>query len=268
MICLHCGNRCQEVGEYAFQCIVCNKEFEQSSWDFGLEETEGLSRGECEGLKNFQVTELNIALVPVDWLFARYQKLKKSVKITAAVKQELMIIKEHLENTGKSSVRACDEEVEQIEMDIPVAIRQQYVSIVEYRLKQHYQANKRVNWLKSELMQIKPKEPKVTAGMELTGISGRSGIPHSSTEQAVMSMYDKAERLQDEIWEVEDQLYPMEKALRSLDPDQLMLIEAKYFCREEELDEYLMNKFNWYRAKYYQVKKTALILLAQSLRII
>ncbi|MFD1904887.1 hypothetical protein ACFSQ7_13960 [Paenibacillus rhizoplanae] len=32
-----------------------------------------------------------------------------------------------------------------------------------------------------------------------------------------------------------------------------------FFCREEELDEYLMNKFNWYRAKYYQVKKTALI---------
>ncbi|WNS43864.1 hypothetical protein [Paenibacillus sp. MMS20-IR301] len=104
--------------------------------------------------------------------------------------------------------------------------------------------------------------------MELTGISIRSGIPHSSTEQAVMSMYDKAERLQDEIWEVEDQLYPMEKALRSLDPDQLMLIEVKYFCREEELDDYLMNEFNWYRAKYYQVKKTALILLAQSLRII
>lgn len=268
MICLHCGNKCQEVGADAFQCSVCNKGFEQSSWDFGLEETEGLPRGECEGLKNFQVTELNISLVPVDWLFARYQKLKKSLKITAAVQQELTIIKEHLEKTRKSSVSACDEEVEQMEMNIPVAIRQQYVSIVEYRLKQYYQANKRINWLKSELMQMKPKEPKVTAGMELTGISGRSGIPHSSTEQAVMSMYDKAERLQDEIWEVEDQLYPIEKALRSLDPDQLMLIEAKYFCREEELDEYLMNKFNWYRAKYYQVKKTALILLAQSLRII
>ncbi|WP_379143554.1 hypothetical protein [Paenibacillus sp. sgz500992] len=221
-------------------------------------------------MKNFQVTELNISLVPVDWLFARYQKLKKSVKTTSshAVQQELMIIKEHLEKTGKSSVSSCDEEVEQIEMNIPVAIRQQYVSIVEYRLKQYYQANKRKHWLDVELQKVKPKEPKVTAGMELTGVSGRSGLPHSSTEHAVMSMFDRAERLQDEIWEVEDQLYPMEKALRSLDPDQLRLIEAKYFCREEALDEYLMNNFNWYRAKYYQVKKTALILLAQSLRII
>lgn len=268
MICLYCGKKCDEVDEHRFQCSTCNKEFEQSSWDFGLEETEGLPRGECGGVKKFQVTELNISLVPVDWLFARYQKLKKSVKITAAVEQELTIIKNHLEKTGKTSASTCTEEVEQIEMDIPVAIRQQYVSIVEYRLKQYYQDNKRINWLRSELMQIKPKEPKVTAGMEVTGISARSGIPHSSTEQAVMSMYDKAERLQDEIWEVEDQLYPMEKALRSLDPDQLMLVEAKYFCRVEELDESLMNKFNWYRAKYYSVKKTALILLAQSLRII
>lgn len=221
-------------------------------------------------MKNFQVTELNISLVPVDWLFARYQKLKKSVKTTTspAVQQELIIIKEHLEKTGKSSVSSCDEEVEQIEMNIPVAIRQQYVSIVEYRLKQYYQANKRKHWLDVELQKVKPKEPKVTAGMELTGVSGRSGLPHSSTEHAVMSMFDRAERLQDEIWEVEDQLYPMEKAMRCLDPDQLMLIEAKYFCREEALDEYLMNNFNWYRAKYYQVKKTALILLAQSLRII
>ncbi|GGF72180.1 hypothetical protein GCM10010912_16620 [Paenibacillus albidus] len=221
-------------------------------------------------MKNFQVTELNISSVPVDWLFARYQKLKKSVKTNSstALHRELMIIKEHLEKTGKSSGSHCDEEVEQIEMNIPVAIRQQYVSIVEYRLKQYYQANKRIKWLNIELQQIKPKEPKVTAGMELTGVSGRSGLPHSSTEHAVLSMYDKAERLQDEIWEVEDQLYPMEKALRSLDPDQLKLIESKYFYREEALDEYLMNEFNWYRAKYYQVKKTALILLAQSLRII
>ncbi|WNS43863.1 hypothetical protein [Paenibacillus sp. MMS20-IR301] len=98
-------------------------------------------------MKNFQVTELNISLVPVDWLFARYQKLKKSVKITATVKQELKIIKEYLKKTGKSSARAYDEELEQIEMNIPVAIRQQYVSIVEYRLKQYYQANNRINWL-------------------------------------------------------------------------------------------------------------------------
>ncbi|ETT54797.1 hypothetical protein C162_03824 [Paenibacillus sp. FSL R7-269] len=268
MICLHCGNRCQEVRESVFRCSVCNKGFEQSSWDFDLEETESLSGGECGTLKNFQVTELNISLVPVDWLFARYQKLKKSVKITAGGQKELMVIREYLEKTGRTSVSSCDEEVEQTEMDIPVAIRQQYVSIVEYRLKQYYQANKRKQWLHAELQTVRPKEPKVTAGMELTGVSGRSGIPHSSTEQAVMSMFDKAERLQDEIWEVEDQLYPMEKALRCLDPDQLKLVEAKYFCREEELDEYLMNSFNWYRAKYYQVKKTALILLAQSLRII
>lgn len=166
-----------------------------------------------------------------------------------------MIIEEHLEKTGKSSISNCEVEVEKIEMNIPVAIRQQYVSIVEYRLRQYYQANKRKHWLNVELQKVKPKEPKVTAEMELTAVSGRSGFPHSSTEHAVMSMFDRAERLQDEIWEVEDQLYPMEKAMRCLDPDQLMLIEAKYFCREEALDEYLMNNFNWYRAKYYLVKK-------------
>ncbi|MEK3698173.1 hypothetical protein NYE33_14520 [Paenibacillus sp. FSL R10-2199] len=221
-------------------------------------------------MKNVQVTELNISMVPVDWLFTRYQKLEKSRKSTSspAVQHELMIIKEHLKKTDKSSVHHREDEVEQIEMNIPVAIRQQYVSIVEYRLKQYYQSNKRKHWLNAELQKVKPQEPKFTAEMELSGVSGHSGLPHSSTEHAVMNMFDRIERIQDEIWEVEDQLYPMEKALRSLDPDQLMLIEAKYFCREEELDEYLMNKFNWYRAKYYQVKKTALILLAQSLRII
>lgn len=48
VICLHCGNRCHEVGESVFRCSVCNKDFEQSSWDFELEETESLSGGSVE----------------------------------------------------------------------------------------------------------------------------------------------------------------------------------------------------------------------------
>ncbi|OKP81757.1 hypothetical protein A3842_10910 [Paenibacillus sp. P3E] len=60
-------------------------------------------RLECMYLKQEQMKEDMV-----------YRKLKKSTKITAAVEQELMIIREHLEKTGKSSFSACDEKVEQI----------------------------------------------------------------------------------------------------------------------------------------------------------
>ncbi|ULO07161.1 hypothetical protein H1230_30200 [Paenibacillus sp. 19GGS1-52] len=222
-------------------------------------------------MKNFQVTELNISSVPVDWLYARYQRLQKGSKNkpSPALLQELEIIKRYLDKSGKST---CNEfqspEVEQIELNIPIAIRQQYVSIVEYRLKEYYQLTKRKKWLEIEVRQLRPHEPKVTAAYDPTGVSARSGFAKSSTEQAVMNMFEKADKLEDELWEVEGQMYPVERALRSLNYEQLMLIESKYFCREEALDDYLMIKFNWYRAKYYSVKKTALILLAQSLRIV
>ncbi|WP_110931589.1 hypothetical protein [Paenibacillus bouchesdurhonensis] len=41
------------------------------------------------------------------------------------------------------------EDVKQLELDIPVALREQYQLIVEHRLKDHYQRMKRKNWLEA-----------------------------------------------------------------------------------------------------------------------
>ncbi|RRJ63251.1 hypothetical protein EHV15_10215 [Paenibacillus oralis] len=74
--------------------------------------------------------------------------------------------------------------------------------------------------------------------------------------------------MEQELQDLEERMYPMQKALLELDFEQLSLVEAKYFCREEPIDDALINSFGWGRQKYYTVKKTALITLATTLRVI
>ncbi|MEC0167398.1 hypothetical protein [Paenibacillus graminis] len=214
--------------------------------------------------KSFIVTETNISSVPHDWLFARYQRIERMLvhSDNPKLQKELELIRNHLQDDEST------ETVEQLELDIPLAVREQYAPIVEYRLREYYELMQQKKSLEFLIQTIRPSEPKVTASYDSVGGSGSGGLTQSSTERAVMAMFHKIDRYQAEIKEVEEKMYPMQRAIRSLRNEQRMLIERKYLLREEPLDEQLMMELRWYRKKFYHVKKVALISLAQSLRIV
>lgn len=213
--------------------------------------------------KTFIVTETNISSVPHDWLYARYQRIERMLVHSENPKlhKELELIQNHLQANEPL------EAVEQLELDIPVAVREQYAPIVEYRLGEYYEMLQQRKKLELLIQTVRPNEPKVTASYGGIGGFG-GGMKSSSTEQAVMAMFSRVEQYQAEIRELDANIYPIQKAIRSLRYEQQILVEKKYLQPEVPLDEVLMNELRWYRKKYYQIKKVALIRLAHALRII
>ncbi|MOA42676.1 hypothetical protein D3C78_1647460 [compost metagenome] len=63
-------------------------------------------------------------------------------------------------------------------------------------------------------------------------------------------------------------MYPLQKALQQLSYEQLQLVQAMYFVREKPKNDNLIETFGWGRQKFFDIKKTALIVLAESLRIV
>lgn len=224
-------------------------------------------------MKNILVTQTNISSVPIDWLCARYQRLKRRRKNGNPQEiKEMELIEKYLENIGKAELIGLYTTVEQLEMDIPVAMRQQYAPIVEHRLREHYRHGQRKAWIEGMIPQatanLRAEPTKLTATYgNLAGVTGGGGI-HNPIEASFMRAVEKIERLEQELRDLDERMHPMQKALLELDFEQQSLVEAKYFCREEPIDDALINSFGWGRQKYYTVKKTALITLATSLKVI
>ncbi|MGG4108809.1 hypothetical protein AAXB25_33445 [Paenibacillus lautus] len=224
-------------------------------------------------MNNIQLTELNVYSVPLDWVYLRYGKLKRLIKITKDPEmiKESEIIEKFLEEKGNNKVLEAYSTVEQIEMDIPKVLRNQYVPIVEERLEEHYIRLRRSLWLKSEIKSrsenLMVEMPKITASFSDSGSSG-GGLPSSSTEKAVLMAYDRIDKLKSELHEIEESMYTVDKVLQELKQDQLNLVKALYFTRERRPDNVIMKELFWGRQKYYNIKKATLMKLAYKFSII
>lgn len=281
MICTYCGTNCMCKEDMSYECPNCDIVYQQAELEF--KELVELSvhntpipnaltqREEDDPMRSIQVTTTNIKFVSIDWLCVRYNKLRKQ-SLTSDVEREMLLIEEHLKSQGKAELVGVFDSAEQLEMDIPVVMKEQYVPIVEELLKEHSHLQNRKNWLENCIpvakVKSQPDIPNMVAGYgNVTGVTG-GGEFRSSVEQSVIRSMERVERMEAELHEIESKMHPMEKALQELYPDQLQVIESKYFPREEPKDEYLISKFTWSRTRYYEVKKAALIRLACSLKII
>ncbi|MEK5358796.1 hypothetical protein [Paenibacillus sp. FSL L8-0709] len=83
-----------------------------------------------------------------------------------------------------------------------------------------------------------------------------------------MRPFSRAEKIKEELMNVEDRLYDMAHALSELTEPQLSLVSAKYLVRREPKDDQLMSVLGFGRQKYYEIKKTSLIRIAQELSVI
>lgn len=273
MLCTECDSICLPVEE-GYTCPKCGASFEQSFLPLIVETVEPATKARKEvKMKNILVTQTNISSVPIDWLCARYQRLKRRRKFDNQQDlNEMELIENYLQEIGKAELIGFFTSYEQMEMDIPVAMRQQYAPIVEHRLKEHYRHCQRKVWIEAAIpkananLRAEPTKLTATYG-NLAGVTGGGGI-HNPIEASFIRAVEKIERLEQELVEIEERMEPMQKALLELDFEQLSLIEAKYFCREEPIDDTLINSFGWGRQKYYTVKKTALITLATTLKVI
>ncbi|MNW46117.1 hypothetical protein D3C74_233970 [compost metagenome] len=72
--------------------------------------------------------------------------------------REIKIIEDYFDEINKSNLieKHYFTAVEQLEMDIPVAIQKQYVPIVEYRLQEFYRMTQRKQWIECEWKNRKP----------------------------------------------------------------------------------------------------------------
>ncbi|MBA9086528.1 hypothetical protein FHR92_003006 [Fontibacillus solani] len=277
MICPNCDHYCKPISEVTFRCGFCFKEYEQAELPLFIEMNSKVTRkistlkgGEGD-LRNLLVTEKNVRQVPIEWLCVRYSKIRKQLKVqtTPELVREIKIIVDYLDEINKSNLieKHHFTETEQLEMDIPIALQKQYVPIVEYRLQEFYRMMQRKQWIECEIENSQTQSGRITASYgNISGVA--VGGIGSRTEDAVVRHYERIERFQQELSQIEEAMYPLQKALQQLSYEQLQLVQAMYFVREKPKNDILIETFGWGRQKFFDIKKTALIVLAESLRIV
>ncbi|MDN4090890.1 hypothetical protein QYF53_23650 [Paenibacillus polymyxa] len=221
--------------------------------------------------KNIQVTELNQYSVPKDMLLKRLDRIKRMW--TKQEKPELMdeanLIINRLRDLNVDITTSAD----QMEFDIPRTLREQYVGIVEMKLRTYRNQLRRKKRIKEELPEqpysiITSEIPRSTASYgNLSGVSARGGI-HSSTEDAIFRPFDREERLRKELASLELEMEDMEIALAKLYEHEWQVIESLYLKYPEPSNDQLIYEFNWGRQKYYDAKRSALQTIASSFGII
>jgi len=227
-------------------------------------------------MDNIIVTELNIYATPKFWLITRYGLLRTLVKIdnnNYDEVKEMEIIENYLSKHGGSNIiETYNAMGDQVGKDLPNILRKQYEPIVEERLIEYFMRRKRRAKLYAEISQEQSRPwtinmPSVTASYEAVG-GGSGGLPSSSTEKAVMRAMDRIDRLEDEVNNLDILLGPMESVFGELKDEQARMLEYLYDSNEKETDDYVINKLNCTRKKFYLLKKETLFKVAELMRLI
>ncbi|WP_168121907.1 hypothetical protein [Paenibacillus sp. HB172176] len=222
-------------------------------------------------MRQFMVTERNIAEIPWDWLNLRYVKLKRWIRTSPQPKPEWLLeydlITDYLQQCDR--LQHCQPDTEQLTMDIQPVSRQSYVWLVEEKLREHHRLKVEHAWLTKALADQSGRYETGTTARYGNLAPGRSLEARSPVENRVLLLLSREERYQQELEELEADLLPLERILMyKLTADQRELIERKYFCREQPKDEELIQKFHVGRQKYYTMKKRAIHRIAYELKII
>lgn len=226
--------------------------------------------GEVPKMRSIKITHNNVQAVSIEWLCVRYRKLQKQIKKEERPEwlHESSIIEDYFYKTGRSELlmKSKASSVEQMAI-MPVPTREEYVAIIEDLLREYYRKQLRMAELRIEIPHARNRLdiPSMTASY-----SGdpRSGGVSSTIEAIFIRAENRYERMVEELKDLSERIAPMDRALKELDYEQLEVITKKYFVRRNPLDEELIQKLQMGRQKFYELKKTAIIRIAHSLRMI
>lgn len=212
-------------------------------------------------LRNIKVTERNASEVPIDWLQVRYYRLKRWIEESQNAKEEwaneLKVIEAELASRNRLEL-IQEQEVVQLELEgIPSITREEYVSIVEERLRVHYQMCKEYAWLHEQRAATQ-------------AVDRQTVYSHRQLGLGVTLIHDEQQdKLHDRLMQLQENILHIRTILETrLTEEQRLLIKEKYLTREMPKDDYLMLKLHVGRQKYYNLKKQALTRIAYELGVI
>ncbi|MEI7026182.1 hypothetical protein [Paenibacillus sp. y28] len=220
-------------------------------------------------MRNIQVTAANITHVPFDVLQRRFRKLMRKKADTSVPEEveEVEVIKQFFQQSGREFI------IEQLELDIPRPKKEQYVAIVEEKLRTH-----RTDMLRQKELERTLKESRVEIMFGVSRFGSESGVRgggsqeyRSPVERAVGQAEERIDMLRGQLRSLEAKMRRMERALGRLSLEQQELLGKKYLTYpdyREPLDDIVMGQMNMGRQRYYQQKKAALCKIAVSLRLI
>ncbi|WP_276913995.1 hypothetical protein [Aneurinibacillus aneurinilyticus] len=228
--------------------------------------------------KSLEVTPKNIKHIKVDVLTKRYhaitQQLRRKVDVFAyhelgesfiRLRKEAQLIQAFLKKKDLEHLIA--EQMTFPGMERPK--RPTYVSIVEYKLFDYYQNLKQIEELRSNLEKgVEIVIPMPSCVSQYGGEGGGHGSYQSVQERLVI----RADNIQ-QSWEIELEdlllrIRPMERALQQLDYRQRALVKEKYSHDIEPTDLEVMDKMPFNKTIFYEVKNSALLRIAESLRLL
>lgn len=227
-------------------------------------------------MRNIRVTQRNASEVPLDWLHVRYRRLTRWIQETSKPKPEWelerSVIKEELEVRGRLELIQQQEAVQlELGLDVAVIHRNDYVPIVEERLREHYSMSRELAWLSQMPERYSDNmegSKHLVASYGLARGNRTSGYANP-VEDRVMRDLEQQELRQIRIKHLQKRMLPLTTILETkLTELQHTLISMKYLTRESPKDEYLMLKLSVGRQKYYNLKKQALQRIAYELGLI
>lgn len=230
------------------------------------------------------VTTNNIAIVAKDRLTIHYKSLKKRLnskkakendKYSQRLQSELMLIESHFKR--ENNVHLLAEQLILPSLEEPA--EEEYVPIVEEKLRDHYRHLIRVKQLQ---MDIKILEEIIgNSHVELifpaninqfVGSAIRSWSEYRETENSAVQPFEllqsRLSQYQLELHFHELQVDEMKQALANLNQSELEIIENKYFCNDEPINRSVIGKLNIYKEKYYQLKYSAILKLARFFKLV
>lgn len=235
-------------------------------------------------MKQIEVTVQNVSHVPIHALLQRFNKLKRSLASKKAMwddsyrsemESEINLIRNHFKEKGAEGLLA-----EQIVMPgMPIPKTDTYKPIVMTKLRRHNIQLKRANELEQEMKRL--GENIVSCNVEIIfpaitsnyGGGGGGWSEYKGSEKAIVQPIEQMERKLDtysfELSLIQPVIDEMNRALSTLDVEEREIIEKKYLkSQREPLDHVVISTLHFEKDKYYEVKKSAILKIANFFKLI
>lgn len=221
------------------------------------------------------VTQRNVKEISDRQLIERYRKLQQYTdnrkatfhpEVYSELMFELEIVKQNLMKRGKAEV--LSQQLVLTGLEAPK--KEEYEKIVIEKLREYYRQTKLYEKLQVEYEKgIELLFPKVTPSYaNRSAVTTTNSEFQSRTEQAVIQQEERKEYILDELMKLRKEMEEMDRALFRLDELEKEFIEKKHFNIRNPTDTEVIADMPVERTKYYEIRKSAYLNIAESLRLL
>lgn len=220
------------------------------------------------------VTQKNVKELSDRQLIDRYRKLQQYTsnrkatfhpEVYSEMMFELEIVKRNLMKRGKGEV--LSQQLVLTGLEPPK--KEEYEKIVIDKLRDYYRQTKLYEKLKEEYEKgIELLFPKVTPSYANRSAVTTNSEFQSRTEQAVIQQEERKEYILEELMKLLKEMEEMDRALFMLDELEKEFIEKKHFNNRNPTDTEVIADMPVERTKYYEIRKSAYLNIAESLRLL